>query len=122
MTELTAMTMAATARHSIGNGGIDQKDSQRLCIKRKNDGPDKPSEPDDIFASGNDGAGQNCSPDSALDTRSPNTIDAHSLIASPTQKENAAQPHRSLQVRADRTDRGPHLETGWCRSSLASPC
>ncbi|WP_316213489.1 MULTISPECIES: hypothetical protein [unclassified Bradyrhizobium] len=37
--------MAANARHSIGNGGIGEEESQRLHIKSKNDGADKPSEP-----------------------------------------------------------------------------
>ncbi|MBP1096541.1 hypothetical protein [Bradyrhizobium diazoefficiens] len=61
MTGLTAMTMAANALTALKNGGIDQKESQRLSIKRKNDGPDKPGEDDRIFGSRNDGAGQNYS-------------------------------------------------------------
>ncbi|TFW56684.1 hypothetical protein CT676_33900 [Bradyrhizobium sp. MOS001] len=69
MTGLTAMTMAATAHHSIGKRRYRSEKSRRLRIKRKNYGPDKPSEPDRIFASGNDGAGQNCSRDCALNTR-----------------------------------------------------
>ncbi len=74
MTELTAMTMAATVHTALENGGIDQKESQRLRIKSKNDGPDKSSEPDRICGSGNDGAGQNYSPDCAVNTRGPDTI------------------------------------------------
>jgi hypothetical protein len=75
------MIMAANAYHSIGKRWDRLEKSQRLRIKRRDEAPDGLGEPDRIFASGNGGAGQDYSPDCALETRGPDTINARSLIA-----------------------------------------
>ncbi|WP_441267790.1 hypothetical protein AB7G19_10610 [Bradyrhizobium sp. 215_C5_N1_1] len=76
MTELTAMTIAATAHHSIGKRRDRSEKHRRLRINRQHDTRDKPSKLDCILASGNDGAGRDYSPDCALNTRGLGTINA----------------------------------------------
>ncbi|WP_143130525.1 hypothetical protein [Bradyrhizobium arachidis] len=59
MTELTAMTMAATARHSIGKRRDRSEKKPTSARQLQGDSPDKPNESDHIFALSNDGGGQN---------------------------------------------------------------
>ncbi|WP_145984283.1 hypothetical protein [Bradyrhizobium nitroreducens] len=59
MTELTAMIMAATAHHSIGKRRDRSERKPTSAHQAQERRPDKPSEPDRIFASANDGSGQN---------------------------------------------------------------
>ncbi|WP_145670331.1 hypothetical protein [Bradyrhizobium stylosanthis] len=60
------------AQHRKTAGSIKKK--RRLRINREYGAPNKPSEPDQLFASGNDGTDQNYSCDCALNARGPDTI------------------------------------------------
>jgi hypothetical protein len=96
MTELTEMTIAATANHSIGQRRDRSEKSRRLRINREHDAPDKPSKPDRIFASGSDGAGQDYFARIALlNMRGLDTISTQTLLPRRCKREDAAQPHRA---------------------------
>ena len=69
MTGQMAIIMATNARRSIGKRRDRSEKSRRLRINLEHDAPDKRSELYCVFASGNDGVGQDNSRDSDLKTR-----------------------------------------------------
>lgn len=88
--------MAATAHHSIGKRRDRSEKSQRLRINRKDDGSDKPSEPNRIFVASTEfyAAWKKAvrDIDCVIEVMDPNMSNASSSVASPGQKEAWAIP------------------------------